>query len=114
MSSFPPAVPLNDGGHGHEYGPRMDAVRRPTPEEVAEIEERFVALIEGRLSRDEADRWAARRTAAEGLDWDDTSWWALNPLHGVDLPAGPDGRYLHDEEQLRTWLTELRHRRRTG
>lgn len=47
----------------------------------------------------------------DGIVWDDLSWWALNRLHGVDLPAGEGGSYLHDDEQVRTWLTELRTRR---
>jgi hypothetical protein len=87
----------------------MDAERQPTLEE---IEERFVALTEGRLTRDEADRWAARWVVNEdSLAWDDLSWWALNLLHGIDLPRGKEGGYLHDDEQVRLWLAELRRRR---
>ncbi|GII54928.1 hypothetical protein Pth03_33170 [Planotetraspora thailandica] len=76
-----------------------------------EIEERFVAILEGRLSRDEADRWAVRWITEGGLVWEGLAWWALNLLSGVDLPAGPTGEYLHDDEQVRTWLQELRQRR---
>lgn len=90
------------------YGQDMDADRRPTAEQ---IEEHFVALVEGRLTRDEADRWAARWVADDGLEWDDTSWWALSLLHGIDLPADAGGAFLHDDEQVRTWLAELRKRR---
>ncbi|MGK5732929.1 hypothetical protein [Streptomyces sp. URMC 124] len=86
----------------------MDASRRPS---LDEIEECFVALVEGRLTRDEADRWAARWVADDGLDWDDTSWWALKLLYGIDLPAAESGSYLHDDEQVRAWLAELRTRR---
>ncbi|MCC0100359.1 hypothetical protein K7B10_37415 [Streptomyces flavotricini] len=86
----------------------MDASRQPT---LDEIEEHFVALVEGRLSRDEADRRAGRWMADDGLDWDDISWWALTLLHGIDLPADESGAYLHDDEQLRGWLAELRKRR---
>lgn len=43
--------------------------------------------------------------------WDDLSWWALNRLCGIDLPAGESGGYLHDDEQVRQWLAELRKRR---
>ncbi|MEV5012817.1 MULTISPECIES: hypothetical protein [unclassified Streptomyces] len=85
----------------------MDACRQPTLEE---IEDRFVALVEGHLTRDAADRWAARWVADDGLDWDDISWWALSLLHGIDLPADESGGYLHDDEQLRAWLAELRKR----
>lgn len=90
------------------YGRDMDTGRQPTPEQ---IEERFVALVEGRLSRDGADRWAARWVADDGLEWDDLSWWALGLLHGIDLPADRGGTYLHDDEQVRAWLGELRRRR---
>ncbi|QSY49509.1 MULTISPECIES: hypothetical protein [Streptomyces] len=47
----------------------------------------------------------------DGLDWDDVSWWALNLLHGIDLPVGESGGYLHDDEQVGEWLAELRKRR---
>ncbi len=43
--------------------------------------------------------------------WDDLSWWALNCLYGIDLPASGGGAYLHDDEQVRQWLAELRKRR---
>ncbi|MFF9193667.1 hypothetical protein ACF09L_00540 [Streptomyces sp. NPDC014779] len=90
--------------------PRRPHAHQPTPDD---IEACFVALVEGRLTRDEADRWAARWMADDGLDWDDVSWWALGLLHGIDLPADESGASLHDDEQLRTWLAELRSRRVT-
>jgi hypothetical protein len=87
----------------------MDAERQPT---LDEIEDCFIALTERRLTRDEADRWAARWVVNEEiLVWDDLSWWALNLLHGIDLPGGEDDGYLHDDEQVCYWLTELRRRR---
>ncbi|MBO0657103.1 hypothetical protein J1792_31555 [Streptomyces triculaminicus] len=86
----------------------MDASRQPT---LHEIEDRFVAIVEGRLTRDEVDRWAGRWVTEDGLDWDDVSWWALNLLHGIDLPVGESGGYLHDDEQVGEWLAELRKRR---
>ncbi|GAA1543985.1 hypothetical protein GCM10009730_61370 [Streptomyces albidochromogenes] len=54
------------------YGRDMDGSGQPT---LDEIEEHFVALVEGHLTRDEADRWAARWVVDDGLDWDDISWW---------------------------------------
>ena len=36
--------------------------------------------------------------------------WALDVLYGIDLPAGPDGRFLHDDAQLRTWFKEFQRR----
>jgi hypothetical protein len=86
----------------------MNSVPQPT---LDEIEDRFVAVVEGRLTRDEADRWAGGWVAQDQLDWDDLSWWALNLLYGTDLPAGPAAGDLHDDEQVRSWLAELRRRR---
>lgn len=90
---------------GGEYVQAVDAPPQPTPDE---IEDRFDALIEGRSTREEIDRWAAWWTAKDELDWDGLSWWALTLLHGIDLPAGEGGDYLHNEDQIRTWLAELR------
>ncbi|MEU5085942.1 hypothetical protein [Streptomyces sp. NPDC021356] len=86
----------------------MDADCRPT---LDEIENRFIELAAGRLSRDEADRWAARWVMEDGIVRDDLSWWALNRLHGIDVPSGNGGGYLHDDEQVRGWLADLRNRR---
>ncbi|MFF9853910.1 hypothetical protein [Streptomyces litmocidini] len=86
----------------------MDPGHQPT---LDELEERLAALAEGRLTRDEADRWAARWVTDDGLDWEDTSWWVLGLLHGIDLPGDENGTYLHDDDQLRAWLAELRKRR---
>ncbi|RPF20995.1 hypothetical protein [Myceligenerans xiligouense] len=83
----------------------MDASGQPT---LDEIEDRFVEVVAGRLSRDEADRWAARWVLEDGVVWDDLSWWALERLYGIDLPADESGRYLHNDEQVRAWLAELR------
>lgn len=47
----------------------------------------------------------------DGLVRDDTAWWALDRLHGTDVPADESGAYLHDDEQLRARLAELRKRR---
>ncbi|AGL19358.1 hypothetical protein L083_5848 [Actinoplanes sp. N902-109] len=37
------------------------------------------------------------------------AWWALDVLHGIDLPDGKGG-FLHDDEQVVQWLEEFRHR----
>ncbi|GIH20709.1 hypothetical protein [Rugosimonospora africana] len=76
-----------------------------------EVEALFEAVVEGRVSRDEADRWAAGWVADDSLVWDDLTRWALNLLYGIDLPAGPDEGYLHDDDQVREWLTELQRRK---
>ena len=79
-----------------------------------EVEQWFIGLIDGTRSRDEADRWAARWIVGGGPVDDDVVWWALGILHGIDLPAGPDAGWLHDDTQLRVWLDELRHRSSIG
>jgi 2-phosphosulfolactate phosphatase len=77
----------------------------------AEIEACFVAVLEGRLSRDEADRWAARWWLDDTLRWGEPEGWALALLCGIDLRHGPGADYLHDDQQVREWLGELRERR---
>ncbi|MFF0559748.1 hypothetical protein [Streptomyces sp. NPDC004266] len=86
----------------------MDVGLRPT---LDEIEECLAAPVEGRPTRDEADRRAARWMAGDGPDRDDASWWALGLLHGIDLPGDGSGACLHDGGQLRARLTELSRRR---
>ncbi|MFI2078529.1 hypothetical protein [Streptomyces triculaminicus] len=76
-----------------------------------EIEAWFAGVVEGRVSRDAADRWAGRWYGDDELDWDDVSRWALGLLCGIDLRPGPGEPYLHDDEQVRGWLEELRRRR---
>ncbi|MGW2374679.1 MULTISPECIES: hypothetical protein [Kitasatospora] len=91
----------------------MSGTAGPQPD-LDEIERWFAAVAEGRVSRDEADRWAARWFLDDWLEWDELSLWALGKLFGIDLPTGPGGEYLHDDEQVREWLGELRRRRRAG
>lgn len=79
--------------------------------DLDEIERWFAVVAEGRVSRDEADRWAGRWLLDDDLGWDELSLRALGLLYGIDLPVGPEGPYLHDDEQVREWLGELRRRR---
>ncbi|MBD0692512.1 hypothetical protein [Streptomyces sp. CBMA123] len=81
------------------------------PPGLDEIEWWFTAVAEGRVERDAADRWAGRWLLDDGLEWDEVSRWALGLLYGIDLATGPGGPYLHDDEQVREWLGELRRRR---
>jgi hypothetical protein len=82
----------------------------PLPD-LDDVEEILVAVVEGRLSRDDADRWATRWVVDDTLRWDELTWWTLNLLCGIDLRHGPDGPYLHDDAQLHEWLLELSRRR---
>jgi hypothetical protein len=52
------------------YEPR---VAPPTPSRE-EVEERLLGVVEGRLSRDEADRWAMQWVAADDLLRLRTGW----------------------------------------
>ncbi|MCP2349287.1 hypothetical protein [Nonomuraea roseoviolacea] len=72
----------------------------------ADVEAQFVALLNGSSTRDEVDRWAAQWDGAD-ID-DDLVWWALDKLHGVDMAHGPGGPYLHDDEQIASWLALFR------
>ncbi|WP_236242688.1 hypothetical protein [Streptomyces sp. CC228A] len=91
----------------------MSGGRQP---DLDEIEAWFAAVAEGRVSRDAADRWAARRYLDDshrddGRGAGDLARWALGLLHGIDLRSGPGEPYLHDDAQVRGWLEELRRRR---
>jgi hypothetical protein len=81
----------------------------PTREEVAAW---FIAVLNGARTRDEADRWAAQWHGGpgDGAVDDEVVWWALGLLHGIDMPVGPGGDFLHDDEQVRRWRDEFRSR----
>ncbi|MET7369469.1 hypothetical protein ABZS61_27135 [Streptomyces sp. NPDC005566] len=81
--------------------------------DLDEIEAWFSGVVEGRVSRDAADRWAGRWYTDDSLEWDALSLWALRLLYGIDLRLGPGEPYLADDERVAGWHTELR-RRRTG
>lgn len=72
--------------------------------DLDEIEACFAGVVEGRVSRDAADRWAGRWYTDDALEWDELSLWALRR-------PGPEEPYLYDDEQVRGWLEELRRRR---
>lgn len=80
----------------------------PTPDEVEEV---YLRLLEGDISRDEAERWAAQWVASEHELLPDYIWEALDRLYGCDLRQGPDQPYLHSEEQLGEWLEIFRRQR---
>ncbi|WP_051830828.1 MULTISPECIES: hypothetical protein [Streptomyces] len=88
-----------------------DAVESAGQPDLDEIERWFAAVADGRVSREEADRWAGRWLLDDELGWDELSLWALGLLYGIDLPVAPGGPYLHGEAQVREWLAQLRRRR---
>jgi hypothetical protein len=83
----------------------------PPPPSRAEVERQFIELLAGRVSRDTVNRWAAHWVAADDPAVEDPSiWWALGILYGIDLQHGPSEPYLHDDEQIASWVEELRAR----
>ncbi|MEV7021285.1 hypothetical protein [Kitasatospora sp. NPDC093558] len=88
----------------------------PPPAEATpmdEIEARFTALLDGRLTREAADEWAMQQLQLDN-DIDELTDWALDLLAGIDLRHGPGAPYLHDDAQISGWLDELRARRATS
>ncbi|GGM26518.1 hypothetical protein GCM10011608_09090 [Micromonospora sonchi] len=84
-------------------------IGQPTPPSRADVEARFTAILDGSQSRDEVDRWATQvMQSLEYAEVDETIWWALGMLSGIDLRHGPGEPYLHDDEQVRGWLAEFR------
>ena len=77
----------------------------PTPEQVELI---FTSLIDGRCTRDEADRWAAQWFRTEREPMPEYIWEALGKLFGCDLRDGPGEPYLHSDEQILDWLETFR------
>jgi len=82
--------------------------------DLDEIASYFTGILDGRISRDTADSWAGRWLLDDDLEFefDEPCRWALDLLYGIDLTHGGPDDYLHDEEQIRGWLAELRERRR--
>ena len=73
----------------------------PQPPSRAEVEARFIALLDGSQSRDDVDRWASHTMIdLDDTDVDDVLWWALGILSGIDLRQGPDKPFLHDDKQI--------------
>ncbi|MGW5723960.1 hypothetical protein ACWEVP_47885 [Amycolatopsis sp. NPDC003865] len=82
--------------------------------DLGEIEAWLDGLLAGRISREEADRWATRWLShdfAGLIDLDEDQLWALDYLAGIDLTHGPGAKFLHSEEQIRGWRDEVRARR---
>ncbi|WP_106970450.1 hypothetical protein [Kitasatospora phosalacinea] len=73
---------------------------------------RLAEVADGTADRDAVDRWAGRRLSDDARERDETSRWALELLHGIDLRHGPGEPYLHDEQQVRGRPAEYRRRRR--
>ncbi|MBB4935575.1 hypothetical protein F4561_006469 [Lipingzhangella halophila] len=78
----------------------------PSRHEVVAV---FEALLDGRMTRDEAERWAGQRVADDTQDPNDPAVWkALDQLYGIDLRHGPEQPFLHSRAQVFQWLDQLR------
>jgi hypothetical protein len=80
----------------------------PTGVSRADVESQFIRLLKGETSRDEVDRWAAARLAADVDITDVAVRTAIERLHGIDLRHGPNLPYLHSDEQVADWLADFR------
>jgi hypothetical protein len=84
---------------------QSNPLRPPSSNEVENV---FLDLTSGRLSREDADVWAGQWVYAdEPPDMEDSLWEALLHLAGCDLQL-PGGEYLHSDEQVQEWLNQFR------
>jgi len=87
-----------------EWIPRV----APPPPSAEEVERKLLDLVEGRITREEADDWAMRWVAADdaGVD-DDNIWEALRHLAGCSMPT-TDRSYLYNRKDFEAWLADFR------
>lgn len=75
---------------------------------IDEVREIFRELISGKISREEADRWAYERMRAfdsDSLEFEpiideEFLWSAIQYLYGVDTKVSPN-EYLHSIEEIK-------------
>jgi len=78
-----------------------------------DIQKTFTCLIDGRLSREEADRWAYQRMQAfdnKSLVFEPTVdesflWDAIQYLYGIDTKVSSD-EYMHSIEDIKETYKE--------
>ena len=84
---------------------------------IDDIKEKFSELIVGKISREEADRWAYERMQA--LDSgslifqpacdEEFLWSAIQYLYGVDTKDSPD-EYMHSLEDIQKKFAQKRYK----
>lgn len=80
----------------------------PPPPTADEVERVLLDLLAGRTSREQASSWAEQWVMADESGVEDQSVWkGLVLLAGADL-ISTDRPYLHEEDDFRAWLEELR------
>jgi hypothetical protein len=88
-----------------EWVPRV----APPPPSAADVEKKFLDVIEGRVAFEDADEWAMQWVAADnaGIE-DDNIWQAVCHLAGCSERHGPDEPYLFTRETFEEWLADFR------
>ena len=80
----------------------------PPPPSAEEVERMLRELVEGRITREEADDWAMRWLVADDAGVDDAKIWeALCHLAGCAMPT-TDRPYLYNREDFEAWLASFR------
>ena len=82
----------------------------PPPPSAEDVEKKFLDVIEGRITFEDADDWAIQWVAADdpGIE-DDNVWRAVSHLAGCSLRHGyPNEPYLFTRESFEEWLSEFR------
>lgn len=80
---------------------------------LAEVKQKFIDLLNDKISREEVDRWAYSIIQQEELgnisfsppDDKDKIWSGVMYLYGIDIQEEP-GEYLHTKEDIREALKE--------
>ncbi|SDS63326.1 hypothetical protein SAMN04489812_2509 [Microlunatus soli] len=71
------------------------------------VRERLLALLSGRMSREEVADWANPWVTADDPSIEDSVVWeALKELAGADLKVSPSA-YLHGEDDFHAWLDAI-------
>jgi hypothetical protein len=72
-----------------------------------EVRQKFLDVLAGRISREEAASWADTWVIDDDPEVDDrVVWEALKDLCGVDLRVNPTD-YLHNEVDIHQWLDRV-------
>ena len=80
----------------------------PPPPSEDEVQRKLVDLVEGRVTREEADDWAMRWVVADDPGIEDKNIWAaIGHLAGCAMPT-TDRAYLYGQSDFEAWLADFR------
>lgn len=72
-----------------------------------DVRQKFLDILDGRISREDASTWANTWVVEEKAEVDDpVVWEALKALSGVDLRVNST-EYLHNEADIHRWLNPV-------